>query len=67
MRKVVTDTSVTQEPIPAHEVIKELFAFKNYQGTFVKRRMKRFLESTAELGWSHGDDLSVGVIYLGDD
>lgn len=66
MQKVTTGTSVTHEPVPAHEVIQELFAFKNFQGTFVKRRVSRFLESCRDRNWTHGDDLSVGVVYLGD-
>ena len=67
MEKISDGTSVTQEPVPPHKVIRELFNFKNFQGTFVKRRVKRFLESCSERQWTHGDDLSVGVVYLGDE
>jgi len=67
MEKVSDGTSVTQEPVAQHRVIRELFGFKNFQGTFVKRRVKRFLESCKERQWTHGDDLSVGVVYLGDE
>jgi len=66
MHKVQTETAVTQEPVSASEVMKELFAFKSFQGAFVKRRMNRFLELCQERQWTHGDDLSVGVVYLGD-
>ncbi len=65
--KIVDGTGVMQEPIPAHKIIRELFNFKNFQGTFVKRRVKRFLESCVPRNWTHGDDLSVGVVYLGDE
>jgi serine/threonine protein phosphatase PrpC len=63
--KQVTSTSVCQEPVPLCDVVKELFAFKNYQGCFVKRRLKRFLDVCKSKNWSNGDDLSIGVVYLG--
>lgn len=65
--KVSDGTSITEEDVPQHKVIRELLNFKNYQGKFVMRRMKRFLESCAERKWTHHDDLSVGVVYLGND
>ncbi len=65
VQKNITETSVTTEPVPSHEVIREMFAFKNFNGTFVKRRVKRFLELCKERGWTHYDDLYVGVVYLG--
>lgn len=58
---------VSGDLVPQHKVIRELLNFKNYQGKFVMRRMKRFLESCAERNWTHHDDLSVGVVYLGND
>lgn len=66
MQKVVDDCSITQEPVPTHEVIRAMFDFKGFKGPFVKRRVKRFLESCKQRDWIHLDDLSVGVVYLGD-
>jgi hypothetical protein len=59
--------SIVYEPVPTHKVIKEMLDFKNFQGTFVKRRLKRFIESCASKNWTHTDDVSVGVVYLGED
>lgn len=67
MEKVSDSTSITKESVPTHEVIRELFAFKSFTGSFVKRRMKRFLETCKERQWTHSDDLSVGVVYLGEE
>lgn len=62
----VTETGKYDEQVPLHEVLKELFSFKNFQGTFVKRRVNRFLEVCKERNWTHEDDFSVGVVYLGE-
>jgi hypothetical protein len=53
-------------PVPLHGVLDELLAFKGLQGQFVARRCARFLKTCASRGWSHGDDLAVAGIYLGD-
>jgi hypothetical protein len=67
MERVDDKTSMTKESVPTHEVIRELLAFKSFTGSFVKRRMKRFLETCKDRQWTHSDDLSVGVVYLGEE
>lgn len=54
------------EAVPINEVADKAFAFKGMVGSFVARRMRRFLTVEAPaLGWHHDDDLSVAAIYLG--
>jgi len=48
------------------DVIHEFWSFKNFNGAFVERRLKRFTKDTHANGWQHADDLSIGVIHLGD-
>jgi hypothetical protein len=52
----------TLNPVPSEMVMKELIAFKNYQGEFVQRRGKRAFEEFAKLGWVNTDDVSIGVL-----
>ena len=56
------------EAVPINEVADKAFAFKSMAGSFVARRMRRFLTVEAPaLGWHHDDDLSVAAIHLGTD
>ena len=55
------------ENVPLHDVLHELWSFKNSHGAFVERRLNRFTKDTQANGWQHADDLSIGVIYLGED
>lgn len=48
------------------DVLDEFWPFKNFNGTFVERRLNRFTKDAHANGWQHADDLSVGVIYLGE-
>jgi hypothetical protein len=64
--RIVTDTVRTNEIVPLRDVLEELLAFKNFQGTFVRRRVNRFMEVCETKKWSHSDDFSIGVVYLGD-
>ena len=61
-----TLTSKSTKPVPAYEVIRELMAFKGCQGEFVHRRCSRALKGLQAKGIMHCDDLSMGVIYLGE-
>jgi hypothetical protein len=61
-----TATSSEMEMIHVVDVIKDLTAYKNYTGTFVQRRTRRFLsEGNQDWGIVHADDLSVATIYTG--
>ncbi len=53
------------EGVHAATVAQHAFAFKNYAGSFVTRRLRRLLSSEAQtMGWHHDDDLSVGAIFI---
>jgi hypothetical protein len=53
------------EAIPFTEILDVFWSFKNSQGAFVERRMKKFKKDAQAKGWQHGDDLSIGIIHLG--
>ena len=61
---VKTDTGITNKTVPEWCILKELLAFKNYNGNFVQRRFNRAFEKFAKDGWRNNDDVSLGVIYL---
>lgn len=53
------------EAVPINEVADKAFGFKGMAGSFVARRMRRFLTVEAPaLGWHHDDDLSVAAIHV---
>jgi hypothetical protein len=54
------------EAVGLIEVLHEFWSFKNSHGTFVERRLKKFTKDSHAKGWQHVDDLSIGVIHLGD-
>lgn len=61
---VKTDTGIASEAIPTTQILKELLAFKNYNGNFVQRRFNRAFDKFAKDGWRNNDDVSLGVIHL---
>jgi len=58
---VFSDGINTFHGMTAAEVVRELMAFKNVKGEFVKRRMKRFLK-TCDTDFD--DDVSMAAIWL---
>ena len=52
-----------KDPVPLVEVVSELVKIKNFKGEFIKRRAKRFLKTSANNGWEHYDDFSVGALH----
>jgi hypothetical protein len=48
------------------DVLHEFWSFKNSHGAFVERRLNRFTKDIQANGWQHADDLSIGVIHLGE-
>ena len=54
------------EPVCLTDVLDQLWSFKNSNGAFVERRLKKFRKDAAARSWGHADDLSLGVIHLGD-
>ena len=53
------------EAVPLESVLPELLSFKNTRGAFVGRRMQSFLKHCRQVGWQHGDDLSLAALHLG--
>lgn len=53
------------QPVLMESVVPELVSFKNTRGSFVGRRMTRFLKDCRRREWRHADDLSVGALHLG--
>ena len=49
------------------EVLEELTAFKGTVGEFLKRRCKRAIKNYKKDGIEHYDDVSIGVMLLGDE
>jgi hypothetical protein len=66
-RKQQSANGKRTENVPLRDVIHELWSFKNSHGAFVERRLNRFTKDAQANGWQHADDLSIGVIYLGED
>ena len=67
VRPEITSTSKTEKQVNFLDVVRELLQFKNYNGIFAERRMKRafdpLLGAFGKHGWINTDDLSMGVIY----
>ncbi len=63
---VKTETSLVNNPISFYKIIPELFSFKGYKGSFIQRRLNRFLKNCKKKNWDHYDDLSIGIIYTGE-
>ena len=66
-RKQESANGKRTENVTLHDVLDELWWFKNSHGAFVERRLNRFTKDAQANGWQHADDLSIGVIYLGED
>lgn len=61
-----TPTGNRLEPICLIDVLNQFWSFKNSHGAFVERRIKKFKKDAEARSWDHADDLSIGVIHLGD-
>jgi len=47
-----------------HEFVKDLLSFKNMNGTFLQRRMKRIMDDYRLYGFRPYDDISIGAYYF---
>lgn len=54
------------EEVCLFDVLHEFWSFKNSHGAFVERRLNRFTKDVGAKGWQHADDMSIGVIHLGE-
>ena len=59
-----TDTSRTPRPVPLTDILPPLLAFKGSRGRFVQRRVTAFLKECRARRRQHGDDFSLGVVWL---
>ena len=59
-----TDTSRSPRPVLLVEILPALLAFKGSRGQFVQRRATAFCKDCAARRRSHGDDFSLGVVWL---
>lgn len=59
-------TSKTPVAVPLLEIVNEMFAFKNIQPNFVKRRTQKAFKAFEKLGYNHYDDFSIGVVCCND-
>ena len=62
-RKLESTYKIDEELSPAI-VVARMLNFKNYNGVFVERRMKRFKHDIQVDNWNHYDDVSIGAIAL---
>lgn len=63
-QSIKTQTSKSNVPIPLEQVLSELFSFKSYKGSFIRRRMQAFKTANESSNWNHADDLSLAGIFL---
>lgn len=63
---VVTETSRCNQPISYIDVAKDLLSFKNFNTSFVQRRINKFRKNCTKKNWGNRDDVSLSVIYLGE-
>lgn len=61
-----SDNGKRVEDVNLLDVLDMFWKFKNFNGAFVERRLNRFTKDAYANGWQHADDLSLGVIYLGE-
>lgn len=55
------------QTVSLETLLPELLSFKNLEGEFVTRRVRRFLERTCvQRGWRHEDDFSMSAVALRD-
>lgn len=59
-----TDTSRSPRPVPLMELLPPLLAFKGSRGQFVQRRAAAFFKECHARRRSHGDDFSLGVVWM---
>lgn len=63
---VTTDTSRCNKPLSYIDIAKDLLSFKNFNTSFVQRRINKFRKNCTKKNWGNRDDLSLAVIYSGE-
>ncbi len=59
-----TDTARTPRPVPLTTILPPLLAFKGSRGQFVQRRVTAFFKECHLRRRHHGDDFSLGVVWM---
>ena len=62
---ITTGTSKCNKSLSYINVVKELLSFKNFNTSFVQRRMNKFRKNCAKKDWGNADDVSLAVLYFG--
>jgi hypothetical protein len=62
----VTSDGISTFDMSTYEALKQLTAYKNTKGEFVKRRMRKFLKQCAKNNVSPSDDISMAVVHFGE-
>jgi len=63
---ITTGTAKFNSALTSVEVLEKLLSFKNFNTSFVQRRMNKFRKDCLKNNWGNADDLSLAVIYLGE-
>jgi hypothetical protein len=63
---IETNTSRSNKSLDYIDVIKELLSFKNFNTSFVQRRLNKFRKNCVKKNWGNADDVSLAVIHLGE-
>jgi hypothetical protein len=60
------ESTLATTPVPITEIVPQLLHFRRGTLDFVYRRMLAFNQLCQTRNWQHEDDLSIGVVHLGD-
>jgi len=63
---IITNTSKCNKSLNYIDVLTDLLDFKNFNTSFVQRRMNKFRKNCIKKNWGNADDVSLAVIYLGE-
>ena len=63
--KIITETSKCNQAVNYLDVLKELLTFKNFNSSFVQRRINKFRKNCIKKNWANADDFSLAAIYMG--
>jgi len=63
---ITTETSKYNQHISYFDILRELLSFKSFNSKFVQRRLNKFTKDCEKKNWLYMDDVSLGVIYLGE-
>jgi len=65
-RIVPTEYGTVQEIASLNYILSQILSVKRFAGSFLQRRMNKFIKTIRKDGWVNFDDLSVAAIHLGE-